>query len=378
MNVRMPDGTIIQNVPDGVTQEELLQLLNTSKTEKAVEGGKRDLANSLPWYEAAMIGAGKGGDSMWAGLQQLGLGLTGAVATALPQSGAQRQLEEWVTRKAGALDANQRDKDAEYAILARERPIVTGVGEGASTLAIPGGAALRGAKWVEMLLAAGAQGAIPGMIGYGTPEEKMAAGAAGAAGGSVGGAVGLGIGRAIQPFRAAENQTRAAALKAAENLGLKLTLAEITGSRPLKWAQSVLDDLPFAAGIGSARRAGNDRALATAALKDIGQEGTEITGEALSSASGQIGRKFDDVFKAARVPVPDEAIGKLAQINEEALRFLPPDQARVVGNRIDEILGKVESDGAIQGLAYQKWRASAKSTHGDANHYLKQDRKSVV
>lgn len=199
----------------------------------------------------------------------------------------------------------------------------------------------------------------------------------GAAGGAAGGTLGVGLGRAAQPFRAAASETRDAAIAAAKELGVTLTPAEITGSRALKWSQAALDDLPIAGAIGTARRSGNAQALNRAALKDIGENGVEITDKVLSGARSKIGGKYEDAFKAERVQLFDGTVNKLGQIEDEALRFLPPDQARVVSARIQEVIGKVEQDGALPGLAYQKWRASAKSANGDINHYLKQVKGAV-
>jgi hypothetical protein len=377
MNVRMPDGTIVTNVPDGTSQDELTSMLYERKRGAAVQQGKRDLADSQSFGDAALIGAGKFGDSAWAGLKQIGTGLVGAAANALPDSTIKRSLEDYATAQAGAIDQDQQDKLREYAVLADRRPFATGLGEGAAMMAVPGASAVRGAKGAEMLMQAGAAGAVPGLIGYGTMEEKGGAGLAGAAGGVLGGALGAGIGRAIQPFRPAMNEVRTAAMDAAERFGLKLTPAEITGNRALKWAQAAIDDLPFASGMGTARRAENAAALNRAALADVGEVGTQITDKTLAGAKTRLGGEFENAFKAERVQLTDDTVGKLAQINQDALRFLPDEKAKVVTNRIEQILGKIERDDAIPGLAYQKWRVEVKSKDGDTNHYLQQVRSAI-
>jgi hypothetical protein len=378
MDVEMPDGTIIEGVPEGTSKQTLLSMLQRSKVGAAVDKGKRDLANSLPWYEAAMVGAGKGADSVWGGMKQIGTGLVGAAANALPDSGIKRGLEDYATQQAGAISSDQEDKAREYAPLAEQRPYATGFGEALPMLAIPGGAAVRGAKGMEMLANAAAQGAVPGLLGYGTAEERGARGLAGAAGGAVGGALGAGIGRAIQPFRPAMNEARTAALDAAERFGLKLTPAELSNSRALKWAQAAVDDLPFASGMGTARREGNAQALNKAALATIGESGSEITPTVLAGAKTRLGGEYEALFKEARIPVGDDALlSKLGGIVEDANKFLPKEQARVVSNRVDDLLSKAGNDSSIPGFAYQKWRASATSKDGDVNHYLKQARTAV-
>src|SRR5438105_3011971 len=159
MDVELPDGTIIEGVPEGTTKEQLMAKLARRQQGAAIDKGKRELADSLSIPQAMLVGAGRGGDSLWGGLKQIGIGLTGAA----------------------------------------------------------------------------------------------------------GGAAGMALGRAIQPFRPAANAVRNAATEAAERFGLNLTPGEATGNRALKWAQAALDDLPFASGMGTARRAGNAEKLNEAA-----------------------------------------------------------------------------------------------------------------
>lgn len=383
VDVEMPDGTVIEGVPDGMTQTQLMQMLAAKKTSAVIDQGKRDLAQSLPWYEAAMIGAGKMGDSMWGGMKQIGIGLTGAAANAMPDSSVKRSLEDYATQQAGALDQQQRGNAAEYAILARERPFATGLGEAGAMFAIPGGAAVRGAKGAEAIASAAAQGAVPGLLGYGTAQEKGVAGAAGAGGGAVGGAVGIGVGRVINPFRTT-NEARTAALKAADDLGLKLTPAEISQSRALKWAQTTVDDLPLASGIGTARREGNASALNSAALRSIGQDGTQITPQALGDARQAIGQVFDDTLSGLKIRLDPQFHSDIMKITGSKVmkelrddsvdsiiapfKNLPPGKVAVSGEWFQQ--NRTALDSAIRAAytAGQTGKAQALEGFEDALH----------
>lgn len=74
MDVRMPDGTIVTNVPDGTTQEELVRRLTTAEDPGALG--------------SAFIGAGRVFDRMAKGAEQAVRGVAGTVASSLPYQGA--------------------------------------------------------------------------------------------------------------------------------------------------------------------------------------------------------------------------------------------------------------------------------------------------
>lgn len=71
--------------------------------------------------------------------------------------------------------------DAAYAPLKKARPFATGVGESLPSMAIPGGGAAT--LWGNVARI-GAAGAIPGMLEYGSIEDRLKRGAAGAAAGA--------------------------------------------------------------------------------------------------------------------------------------------------------------------------------------------------
>lgn len=111
-----------------------------------------------------LIGAGKTFD-------RIGDGLAQAYLAARGEDSALAGLKQ-----------NVAVKDETYKPLQEMRPFATGVGESLPLMAIPGGGA---SSLPGNVLRMGAAGAIPGMLEYGTVDERLKRGATGAVAGSV-------------------------------------------------------------------------------------------------------------------------------------------------------------------------------------------------
>jgi hypothetical protein len=137
---------------------------------------------------------------------------------------------------------------------------------------------------------------------YGSPLERATKGGVAFAGNRLGEMAGKALGRVAQPTRPGElSQTQALANEAADRLGVKLSAGESSGNRALKYAESATADLPIAAGMATRRSTGNTKAMNTAALRQLGQEGDEITEAVLSKARNDIGGEYDRILNPARI-----------------------------------------------------------------------------
>ena len=168
MNVRMPDGTVIENVPDGTTRAELVARLQRNGYQVPKEWAQATDSKLAPEDtpsvgQTLLIGAGRTFDRVGKGMQQIYYGATG-------NTDAQAKLK-----------AQAEADDAQYSKLREARPWATGIGESLPTLVLPGGgsATLLGNAG-RMALA----GAAPGLLEYGSAGERLQRGAIGAAGGA--------------------------------------------------------------------------------------------------------------------------------------------------------------------------------------------------
>lgn len=276
-NVTAPDGRKFRvQAPEGATEAEIL----------AYAKANMPAADAAPVEDpgplmSAVIAAGRTGDKGWAGIKQLGL----TVPAFLGHEGARSKLAD--------LKAQQEAADAAYAPLAEKRPVATFLGEAAPLVAMPLlGTGIRGAAL---------SGSLPGLVSYGTGEERLQRGSVGALGGAVGGALGAAAGRVAQPIRARPTQSATAAQQAAERLGVQLRPGEITGSRPLRWLESSLNDLPFSAGMGQRAEAARSAAINRGAAKSIGQDATELTEDVLAGAREKIGSTFNTLLSGRKI-----------------------------------------------------------------------------
>lgn len=166
MDVRLPDGTVIKNVPDGTTKADLVTklqrngmavpadwLAQTGPSTDGVAQGGADLSKAeIPGIgKTLLIGAGRTFDRVGKGMQQLYYGATQDDAAA------------------AKLKAQSADDDAAYQPLKEARPFATSIGESIPSMVIPaGGGATLGANALRMAAA----GAIPGAMEYGTAGER--------------------------------------------------------------------------------------------------------------------------------------------------------------------------------------------------------------
>lgn len=279
-DITAPDGRKFRiNAPDGATQEEVLAYAKAN-IPPAQQQPKADVEDPGALM-SLVISAGRTGDKLVQGVKQAALN----VPAMLGSESAQKTLADMKAQQAGA--------DEVYKGLSDKRPWATGIGEALPLVAAPmlasgiGGAAL--------------SSAIPGLIAYGTTEEKLKQGALGAAGGALGATAGKALGAVLQPFKAQTTATAKAAQEAADRLGVQLRPGEITGSRPLRWAESSLNDLPFASGMAQKAETARTAAINRAAAKAIGQNSDEITEATLSNARDQIGGVFDSLLANRKI-----------------------------------------------------------------------------
>lgn len=158
MDVRMPDGTIITNVPDGISQAELMRRLNmTKETPKPdMYAAGASAAKGMPWHQKALANVGAGLADVGLGVKQLWTDMTGTdeeSAKVRQQVAEKRELDR-------ALADNSFDMPGgEY--LAKGLQVA---GSAAPTMVIPAGGAMTAGRmlpWAARAFGTGmAQGAI--------------------------------------------------------------------------------------------------------------------------------------------------------------------------------------------------------------------------
>src|SRR5512144_3022644 len=145
MDVRMPDGTIIANVPEGTTQEEVMRRYRLLGQPEGNDEGA---------FQAGVIGAGRAIDQVLKGVEQHG---RRALAGAAHIFGAD-DLVRAQQAKLAEMKATEDENARLYGRLAEQHPIATAVGEAAPLVAtLPASGTVGGAALI---------GALPGLLSY--------------------------------------------------------------------------------------------------------------------------------------------------------------------------------------------------------------------
>lgn len=290
---------------------------------------------------AALIAAGRTYDRIGSGLTQGALWLSSKLPYGQDLSGQISNEQK-----------NMADREAEntrlYAQLQERRPVATFLGEAAPLLAVPVAAG-------GGLAAAGAAAALPGLIEYGTPEERLTRGVLGAAGGVAGAALGKGIGRVLQPTRGAMTEGAQAGIEAAERLGYKVTAGQQTSSKGLQAIEQQAAKNPIGAMFARKFNEGNQTALNRAANKSMGETGDAITEDAFASARSRLGDVFNTLSANKSIPITptfEARIMLLKKSNDAAGPFKNTEIANLADNALE-----LAKSGQMTGEAYQAIRS---------------------
>lgn len=349
MDLELPDGTVVQGIPDGLSKAEI-----TNRLVKAGYGGSlasaedrkmADPTGGMTGGQRFMAGWGKKLTDVGRGVQQrTGLGDQVALQADIDES---RQRDRPLMRTAGGLAGN----------------IAGGAVTFAPALAIPGVNTYAGAA----ALGAG-QGFIePVQTGGSVATNTLIGGAAGLAGQGLGNV----IGRAIRPVQPAASAEREALVAGAQARGIPLTAGQATGSRPLQVTESVLENLPMSAAPQLAQRQAQQEAFNAAVGRTFGSNERALTPEVMGEARRRIGGQFTGLAARNTLQADDALLNGLAQIEQNAQRNLTPDVGRVVLNRVDDVLERV-NNGQMSGTAYRNLDSElGRAARGTANGDLR-------
>lgn len=334
MDVRLPDGTIVTNVPDNITQSELARRLG----KKSWLAGGRDPVVSAA--EAGTIAAGRSASQMIEGGKQIGMELSG------DESGLAEQK------------AQQAEAERLYAPLAKEFPIATAIGGATPYLAVPMGAP-------------GAVGrvAIPALtvalgeaMKYGTPAERGARGAVGLAGGLGGGAISEIARKVIFPLA---NQVPSASQttikELAAKVGAKPLPSQLINSPTLARYEDTLARMPGSAGVMGDFVQSNRDAIARKATEAIGETAPAPTGDVLAAAKERLGGQFDLARKSAALPSDASVFDAIDNANKLLSRGDPTAGGK---SRAREMLStlkdKLYGTKSLSGDEYRAWISDLK------------------
>lgn len=243
------------------------------------------------------------------------------------------------------------------------------------------------ATTVPTMLLPGYGGAVAGgaALGFLQPttenESRLANTAFYGGAGAAGQLAGNTISRVVRPVQSSLPPAEQALAQEAARRNIPLTAGQATGSRPLQIAESVMENLPFTSGPQLAQRQVQRTAFNRAVGGTFGSAEDALTPEVLGGARTRIGQKFSDLSSRNTLQIDDALLNTLAKIDENARRYLTPDVGKVVLNRLDDVMARIEN-GTMTGKAYRNLdselgRAARSSSSGDLRNSLGELRNSL-
>ena len=369
MNVRMPDGTIVKNVPEGTTQTELQRRYGQYRAELAVSESKRKRLSgeSQPEYRPTddmdqvqrfLAGVGKSAYDTGRGLKQIGAEAGNALGL------VDDSTVSGITEDVKA--ARARDQD----LLSTGAGLLGNVAGTVGSVALPLGAVSKAGQAANFLRTAKVAKSLAVPTGYGSAAgsgallgavQPVASDESRLLNAAVGGGVGIGgqfaanlIGRVAQPIRAKLNSAEKRAVENLEAAGVELSPAQRTGSRVAQSVERRLADNPASAPSIAAATAERMRSFTRAALRTIGEEADEASPAVLGAARQRIGNVFDEVYDKNTLKITDSVKNQINEIKESANR-LSADPRRILAQI--KIIEDKTAGGALPGSVAKQVRS---------------------
>jgi len=308
-------GSEVVEFPDGMSRPQI---------EAALRGRSRqyDPTEGMSGLEKFRAGMGKA-------ISDIGLGARQAMGFASQDEVDERKRLDAALMKTGAGTAGN---------------LLTNIGMAAGTAFIPGANTLTGAALTGA--------AINGLQPLSADQSRLSEIGLGAATGLGGQAAANVIGRALKPVQAFQTPAEAELVKKAQAMGIPLNAAQLTGSKPLRWIDSALDNLPFTAEKQAALKGAQREVWQRKVLEQVGINADNASPDVLGSAYSQLGQQFRDLSARNTVDLGNDFLTAIASIDAKKTPF-SKGVDEVVSNAL-ELAGK----GKISGADYQTVRSS--------------------
>lgn len=224
------------------------------------------------------------------------------------------------------------------------------VGEFAPGLVGGGGAGALARRAATNVLAPGVASEAAGQYTKDTAAEPFAR----VAGAMAGGLAPSAIGRAVTPAPATVAHQRLVDVLAGEGV-TSLTAGQRSGSKPLKFAESILGDGPGAGGGTSRIQQRGQEQFTEAAMRRAGG-GADATPETLAANNTRLGDQFRDLSARNNLTPDSQFVTDVVDAARNYRRVPDSQQRQMVQGYIDDIIDHVNA-GSMPGPQYQEMRS---------------------
>lgn len=183
-------------------------------------------------------------------------------------------------------------------------------------------------------------------------ESRSVEALKGAGFGLIGQGVGNAVGRMVKPVQAAPLSEMQSYLVGKAKQFMSLNAAQETGSKPLKWIDSALDNLPFTADRQAMQKAAQREAWQGQVLGQVGENSNVATPEVLGGAYSRLGQQFRDLSARNDVTLGNDFLDAIARVDSSKTPF-----SSGLDNVVEKALD-LAAKGRISGQEYQHVRTS--------------------
>jgi len=173
----------------------------------------------------------------------------------------------------------------------------------------------------------------------------------------------------ISGFKAASNalsqggasQEIIDAARSAQNFGIDIPAAQITRNPLVKMVDSTLPYIPLS-GHGKELATAKDQ-FNRAVSQTFGENSTTLNRDTMEAAAQNIGKMYNDVLASTpNVKITDNALNRLAEIDQEAKDLLIPDEYNKISKQIANITDKAAAnDGSLPAEVWHNFTKSNSS-----------------
>lgn len=182
-------------------------------------------------------------------------------------------------------------------------------------------------------------------------------------------------GKALAPDVAPKVQ---ALYQRAKDLGIDVPADRIVNSPMLNAGAASLKYMPLSGRAGTEEKMIEQ--MNRAVSRTFGQDSADVTG-ALRQAKTDLGGKFDSTLKNNTVKADYQLAKDMADTLTEAGKVLESGPLKIIGNQVDEIIGKVQAGNTIDGKALYSIKKTLDligKANDDKAHFAKQLRNNLM
>lgn len=281
----------------------------------------------------------------------------------LVDTGAGRNLLASLTEQQAAIDESKR---LDAPLMNTGAGVAGNVLGNLATLALPVGELGVATRGLGLLGRAAVSVPTGAAIGAAQPvasdESRLQNAVIGGALGPVGEVAGAAVGALGRRAAASVDPIRQRAIEFAREQNIPLHLSQVSESLPAKTMASVAQYLPFS-GAGKAANQ-QQSAFNRAVARTFGADADQLSDEVMRQSRRGLSQRFEDIYNRNDIPLGQQEIASLAAINNAATRRLTQDEAGVVANQFDDIIGELNQAGVLTGQKYQALRSQIMKAEG--------------